>query len=324
MRSVLAYAHRPGPLAEAGAIAATAFLLVPVAIAFASSNPIVLAGAGLAAALAGWAAGASRAVRAALRWALALGALIVIVNALASQRGETILVRGWDLPALGRIDVSAEALAEGGVLALRIAVVLVAFAVHTACVNPDELLRLVRPLARRSALTASLITRMTPLAARDHARLREAAALRGPAASRVDRLAIVRRLVGGALDRAVDSAATLELRGYAVGGGGGVRSHRRRSRHGRAFLAAALAMLAVVVAGRLTGLGGFDAYPLISIDAGAATVALALVLPVLAAAPFSLEWWRSRAPTARARSQRGRGGAVSEPEPRARIGATGG
>lgn len=287
MRSALAYAPRPGPLSGAGAVPATAFLLAPAAIAFASSNPIVLLGAGLATTLTGLIAGAGRAVAAALRWALALGGLIVAVNAIASQRGETILVRGWEIPVLGRIDVSAEALAEGGVLALRIAVVLIAFAVHTACVDPDRLLRLLRPIARRSALTATLIARMAPLAARDHARLREAAALRGPAAAPVGRAAIVRGLVAGALDRAVDAAATLELRGYAAATGRGGGAHGRRGRHDRALLAAAVAMLAAVAGARLGGAAGFEAYPLLSLDAGIATLALAAVLIVLAVAPLA-------------------------------------
>ena len=111
-------------------------------------------------------------------------------------------------------------------LALRILVVLMAFAVQSACVDPDRLLRLLRPLARRSALTATLIARLVPLAAADHVRLGEAAALRGPAAAPVGRAALARRLVAGSLDRAVDVAATLELRGYAHGraGLGGWRS----------------------------------------------------------------------------------------------------
>ena len=47
-----------------------------------------------------------------------------------------------------------------------------AFAVYSACVDPDRVLRLVGPIARHSALTATLITRLVPLAAADHARLR--------------------------------------------------------------------------------------------------------------------------------------------------------
>ena len=187
---------------------------------FAYSNPIVLAGAGAGVVVAGLAAGAGRALRASARWGLTLGIFIVAVNGLVAQRGDTVLVHGLWLPLLGSTDVSAEALAEGGVLALRIVVVLMAFAVHSACVDPDRVLRLLRPMARHSALTATLIARLVPLAAADHARLGEAAVLRGPAAAPVGRAALARRLVAGSLDRAVDVAATLELRGYAHGPAG--------------------------------------------------------------------------------------------------------
>jgi len=301
MRSPIAYAPRSGPLGDTGAVAATLFLLAPAAIAFAFSSPVVLAGAGAAAALAGTLAGAGRAVVSAIRWAAALAVVIVAVNALASQRGDTILVRGWELPLLGGIDVSAEALAEGGVLALRIAVVLVAFAVHTACVDPDRLLRLVRPLARRSALTATLIVRMAPLAARDHARLREAASLRGPAAAPVDRPAMARRLVAGALDRAISSAATLELRGYGLASSRERRAPRRRGRHDRRFAACGAAMLAIAAAGWALGIGGFEAYPLVSLDLRPATLALAASIPILAATPFVPDRVATGAGGARAR-----------------------
>ncbi len=138
MRSPIAYSPRPGPLGRVSALAATAYLGSFAVVAFLFSNPIVLAGAGAAVAVAGLAAGARRALVAAARWGAWLGVLIVAVNAIASQRGDTILVRGWVVPVLGQIDISAEALAEGGVLALRIIVVLAAFAVHSASVDPDR------------------------------------------------------------------------------------------------------------------------------------------------------------------------------------------
>jgi energy-coupling factor transport system permease protein len=286
VRSPIAYAPRPGPLGAASASAAGVYLGSIALVAFIFSNPIVLAGAGAAAAVAGILAGARLAVWASARWGAMLGVLIVAVNALVSQRGDTILIRGGHVPVLGQIDVSAEALAEGGVLALRIAVVLCAFAVHSACVDPDRLLRLLRPLARHSALTATLITRLVPLAAADHARLREAQALRGPAAAPVGRGALTRRLVAGSLDRAVDVAAALELRGYARGVPR--RAGRRRaSRHGWRFAAAGGAIAAAGIAARVAGLGGFEAYPTISLDADPATLAVAAALPLLAAAPYA-------------------------------------
>ena len=285
MRSPIAYAPRPGALANSSALAASAYLGSLAVVAFAYSNPIVLAGVAAAIAVAGYAAGARGAVLAAARWGLALGVMVIVVNAIVSQRGDTILLRGGELPVLGRIDISAEALVEGAILALRITIVLAAFAVHSACVDPDRMLRLLRPLARHSALTATLITRLVPLAAADHSRLRDAQALRGPVAAPATHAALARRLVAGSLDRAVDIAATLELRGYARGVPH--RAGRRRgSRHGWRFGVAGVAIIALALGARLAGVGEFAAYPVISIDADPATLALAAALPLLVLAPY--------------------------------------
>ena len=286
MRSPIAYSPRPGPLPRASALAATVYLGSFAIAAFSFSNPLVLAGAGVAVATAGLAAGAGRAVAASARWSLTLGIFIVAVNALASQRGDTVLVRGGEVPVLGQIDVSSEALVEGAMLALRIGVVLCAFAVHSACVDPDRLFRLVRPLARHSAFTATLIARLVPLASADYSRLRDAVALRGPAAAPVGRATIARRLVAGSLDRAIDVAAALELRGYARGvprAGAGPRP----GRHSGRFLAAGLAVIALSVAIRVAGGAGFDAYPTVSFDTGPAALGLAIALPLFALAPFA-------------------------------------
>jgi energy-coupling factor transport system permease protein len=287
MRSPIAYAPRPGPLNRASALAATIYFGSFAVIAFTRASPLILLGALAAVCVAAIAAGATRALGAAVRWGLTLGVFIVIVNGLASQRGDTILFRFGDLPVLGRVDISAEALAEGGVLALRIIVVLAAFAVHSACVDPDRVLRLVRPIARHSALTASLITRMVPLAAADHARLREAASLRGPGAAPVGRGAMARRLVAGSLDRAVEVAATLELRGYAHGAPRAATGPRP-GRHSRLFAGAGAAILILGIGAAAAGVGDFDAYPTISLDADGATLGVAMALPILAAAPFAV------------------------------------
>jgi energy-coupling factor transport system permease protein len=164
--------------------------------------------------------------------------------------------------------------------------VMMVFFVHTASVDPDRMLRLLRPVARHSAMTAALIARMVPLAAADYGRLGEAARLRGPAAAPVGRGALARRLVAGSLDRAVDVAATLELRGYARGAPRSAGSDRP-SRHSASFLACGLAVIAAAVVCRAMGVGEFDAYPTVSLDSDASTLVLAAVLPLLAAAPFA-------------------------------------
>jgi energy-coupling factor transport system permease protein len=302
MRSPFAYTPRPGPLQAASPGAAVTYLGALVAVAFLYSNPIVLAATGLAAVLAGRLAGARGAVRAALWMGLTLALLIVVVNAFVVSRGDTVLVRWGDLPWLSNI-VTAEAILAGAVLGLRAAVVMVAFAVYSACVDPDRVLRALRPLAGRSALTATLVSRLVPVAAADAGRLRDAARLRGPGAAPVGKAPLARRLLAGSLDRAVDVAATLELRGYSLEAprstpgatwfglrrpdNGLARGLRGRSRYDRRFYAIGLAVLAVGIAGKALGADAFSEYPATEVGAGGSTLVVAALIVLSGFAPLS-------------------------------------
>jgi energy-coupling factor transport system permease protein len=274
MRSPLAYTPRAGILQSASPAAAIAYLGAFVVVAFLYSNPIVLGAAGLGAAIAGLAAGARRAVSFALRLGLSLAVLMIVVNGLVTDRGVTVLARLGELPLLGQVNVTAEALSAGAAIGLRAMVTIMAAAVYSACVDPDRVLRLLRPLAGRSALTATLVSRLLPVAARDGARLREAARLRGPAAQPVGRGAFARRLLAGSLDRSVDVAATLELRGYGLPARPTERARQRGRSDGRLWAAAAALCGAALVA-RLAGAGGFDSYPTLEVAADPATLAVA-------------------------------------------------
>jgi energy-coupling factor transport system permease protein len=296
MRSPYAYVPRPGPLQSASPGAAVTYLGALVAVAFLYSNPLVLTAAGAAAVLAGVVAGAGDAVRSALRMGLTLALLIVVVNALVVDRGETVLLRLGEWPLLGRVDVTAEALAAGAVIGLRAAVAMVAFAVYSACVDPDRVLRSLRPLAGRSALTATLISRLVPVAAADAARLRDAGRLRGPAAAPLGRATMARRLLTGSLDRAVDVAATLELRGYslerprrpveAFGGSWHPKSSNRRPRFDRRFYLTGALVLTAAVIGKFAGADTFGEYPTVEVGLAAPTLALALLLLLSGLAPL--------------------------------------
>jgi energy-coupling factor transport system permease protein len=322
MRSPFAYTPRRGPLQAASPSAAVVYLGALVAVAFLCSNPLVLVAVGAAAALAGRLAGAGGAVRAALRMGLVLAILIVVVNALVVNRGETVLLRLGDLPLLGRVDVTGEALVAGAIIGLRAAVAMVVFAVYSACVDPDRVLRALRPLAGRSALTAALISRLVPVAAADASRLRDAGRLRGPGAAPLGRAALARRLLAGSLDRAVDVAATLELRGYSLAapdtarGGvlgrpdqvthgtvrslhrppcvlaplGPVRARRFKSRFDLRFYATGAVVLAAAVAGKALGAGELSTYPTVVVGLGPATIALSALIVLAGLAP-----WRGRA-----------------------------
>lgn len=287
MRSPFAYTPRRGPLQAASPAAAVAYLAALAAVAFLYSSPLVLAAVGVAAGLAGVLAGARGAVRAAIELGLLIALPIVVVNALVVDRGETILLRLGEWPLFGRVDVTAEAIADGAVFGLRALVVMIAFAVYSACVDPDRVLRALRRPARRSALTATLISRLVPVAAADSARLRDAGRLRGPGAAPLGRAALVRRLMAGSLDRAVDAAATLELRGYSLArpdaARGGVLG---RSRFDRRFYLTAAVVLGAAIVGKVIGIDGFDAYPTVEVGLSPATVALSGLIVLAGLAPW--------------------------------------
>ncbi|HKG36040.1 MAG TPA: energy-coupling factor transporter transmembrane component T [Solirubrobacterales bacterium] len=289
-----ALAYRPGrsPLHRATPGASILYLGSLAAIAFVYPNPVVLVAAGLAAILAGLAAGARRAVVASLRLGLTLFIVMAVVNVLVNHRGDTVVLRGWEMPVLGNTDVTLEALVEGAALGLRVVVAVIVFGVYSACVDPDRVLRALRPVARRSAMSAGLVTRMVPLAVADGARLREAAALRGPAATPVGRGALARRVVESSLDRAVDVAATLELRGHSLP----ARSRPRRepSRDTLPVAMSGAAILVLSSAAALAGLGEFEAFPGIRIEVGPPTVLLSGAVIALAGVPFGLRRWRGR------------------------------
>ena len=158
------------------------------------------------------------------------------------------------------------------------------FALHSAAVDPDELLRAFRRFSFRSALTAALATRMVPVLARDARRFRDAQRCRpGEPASK---LALARAVTSGALDRAVDVAATLEVRGY----GGSARPARRRrpwSRHDVAFAASTLVLAALGVAAAVGGWEAFAAYPQLVAPLDGADLGLAAALVAVALLPFA-------------------------------------
>ena len=318
MRSPFAYIPSRGPLQSASPGAAVAYLGALVVVAFLYSDPLVLAAVGVAAALAGVLAGARAAVRAAIWLGLAIAVPIVVVNALVVNRGETVLARLGEWPLLGQVNVTAEAIADGAVFGLRAVVVMIAFAVYSACVDPDRVLRALRPVAGRSALTATLISRLVPVAAADAARLRDAGQLRGPGAAPLGRATMIRRLLAGSLDRAVDVAATLELRGYSLtrlnAARGGVLgrldrvTHKQvgpqhqppcvlpplgpgrvrkgfKTRYDARFYATGLIVLIAAIAGKLLGVDGFHAYPTIQIGLSPATVALSALIVLAGLAP---------------------------------------
>jgi energy-coupling factor transport system permease protein len=278
------YRRRATPLHAARAAAGCAWCLALAIATLMASNPIMLGAVTLAVLGAGVAAGVGRRLGRAALWGVPVALTIMAINALVTRDGLTVIVRLGDLPILGHTDVTLEATVYGAILGLRAVTLILCGLLYTLAVDPDEVLRLFRRVSFRSALTAALATRMVPILIRDGRRLAEAQRCRPGAPP--SRLALMRAACTGVLDRALDVAAALEVRGY----GAARRPPAYRapySRHDVAFLASAVAVVAVSVVARVDPAARFAAYPALHLAAGPDAVVLAVALLIAALLPFA-------------------------------------
>ena len=280
---------------------ALSYTLALAAAALVTSNP-VQAAAVLSLVIAALAAsGVLRAARPYLRMTLYVTAIVLVVNPLFGAGGLGVL---WSLqigPLTLAITVEGIAFAVGN--ALRLAGVLLAFALLNLCVDPDDQLGVISRFSFRSGLVLSLASRLTPVFSRDAARISDAQKARGV---RLDdgrrrdraaaRLPLLASLLTQSLERAVEVAASMEARGY----GAGPRTRWTPCRPWRpADLAAAVATAlagGALVAGFAAGAWSFTYFPLLHDPLAALTDASWLLLLAGLSTPLlvTLPWSRAR------------------------------
>ncbi len=287
MPTTLIYRRLASPLHAARASVGAAWTLALILAALSIEDPLVLTMLAGAIVCAGACAGVGGQLVRSLRTAVIVALPIVAVNVLVSRDGLTVFIRLGDLGPFGQGNLTLEALVYGLVIALKVTLIMLATTLGSLAVDPDELLRGVRRLSFRSALTASLATRMIPVLAGDARRLAEAQRTRPDAlrARTRTRVRLLSAIVGSSLDRAMDMAATLELRGFAS-----ARRAQRRvipwSRHDVAFAASAVSVAALALGARLTGVAAFDAYPQIKAGSLLEVLLLGAMLSTTTLLPF--------------------------------------
>ncbi len=288
MGTLFFYRRLASPLHAARASVGALWALSLTAAALILYQPLALVALLLGVLAAGYGAGVGGRLARSLRTALIVAVPIVFVNVLVSREGLTVFARLGDLGPFGQGDLTVEALAYGGVIALKVALLILITTLGGLAIDPDELLQIFRRFSFRSALTATLATRMLPVLAADSQRLAEAQRTRPGGAPRGarGRVALLSAVVAGSLDRAMDVAATLEVRGFAAprrARAGGRSPRRAFSRHDIAFAASAAAVLALAIVGRVAGIAVFAAYPRIEmpLDAGSFALCAALLASVL-------------------------------------------
>jgi len=157
------------------------------------------------------------------RWPYLVGALgsalsVFLISPLVSQQGSHVLWEGPRIPVVGLLDVTSEELATGGVQALRLAAVGLAFAAYVLLLDLDRLLQ-AAGFARRSVLAVGLATRLVPTLERDAAGFIEALRGRGIEVRGMrGRARLLSPLLAGSLERALNLAEAMEARGFGRAG----------------------------------------------------------------------------------------------------------
>lgn len=287
---MITYRRGATPLHAARATVVVAWGAVLGAATLAAGHPFALAAVAVIVVVAAWRAGVLRQVIRAALFALPAVLFIALANPLLVRDGLTVLYRLGELPPLGQVDITLEATVAGVVLAVRSMLIVGVFALLAAVVDPDEVVRSLRRVSFRGALTAVLAMRIAPVLARDGRRMalaRRSRAAAPPTPTNRERVAVVRAVTTGALDRAVDLAATLELRGFATAGRV-ARVRRPWSRHDLGVAASAAGMTVLVAAAVVAGAPRLDLYPELTLHGGAAGAVIAVAFVLVALAPLAV------------------------------------
>lgn len=152
-----------------------------------------------------------------LKVALYVGLFLALLNPLFSGAGLDVL---WEahLPLL-HVRLTLQGIYFGLGTALRLAVVVSAFALWSVAVDPDDQLALLTRFSFRSGLVVSLATRLFPVLSRDGQRIADAQRCRAVELDRggrreraARRIPLLSALLTQSLERAVDVAAAMEAR----------------------------------------------------------------------------------------------------------------
>lgn len=236
-----------------------------------------------------------------VRLALYVALFLAILNPLFSQGGLDVLWQAHLL--LLHIRLTIQGLAFGAVTGLRLVAVMLAFALYTVVLDPDDQLALMSRFSFRSGLVVSLATRLFPVLQRDAGRIADAQRSRGVELDRgprrtraAARVPLLAALFTQSLERAMDVGSAMTARGYGRRGRTRWQGTRRWHAGDRVALAAAGVATVALVGGLVAGAFHYNYFPLLD-DPRAALASpwwLAAFAALVAPLVLELTWLRSR------------------------------
>jgi len=302
------YKHKGAFLQTLHPVAALTYLAALLLLPLIFNHPLYLVGILLASLLAAVVSDALGEWFSYFTVGLWMAALVLFLNPLLCQSGETVLLSLPSLPLIGRRFFTLEALCYGAAMGIRLLGVITAFALYNTLVHPDKVTGLLSRFAWKSALVVSMSTRMIPVLARDLAAAREVQQMRGVDFSsgnlrqRLQKYGwLLELLLVSSLEGSLQTAEAMQARAF----GCGPRSHYRhelvRPRDYLCFLSGLFALLLSVYA-RVRGYSAFSFYPkLAQPAAGNIVLFWFLMLMFCLLFPSILAWGWQRWPFLRSR-----------------------
>lgn len=224
---------------------------------------------------------------------------VMILNPLVAQNGSTVLFYGPELPVIGRLRITLEAICYGATMGVRLMAVILAFALYNAVVHPDKVTGLFSRFAWKSSLVVSLATRMIPTAARELYSAREVQQMRGVDFSsgsfreRIKKYSwLVEVLLSSSLEGSLETAEAMQARGFGAGRRTYYYNELMRPRD-YLCLFSSLAAFVIALYARFKGYADFSFYPqLDSFTVGSDLIWLGVIIICLVF-PLILSWgWK--------------------------------
>jgi energy-coupling factor transport system permease protein len=207
----------------------------------------------------------------AMKLVLYLGVFIVVINTLVVSQGIHVLLEApFEIPALGPLNITLEAIFYGFMMALRLLAIISAFTILNFTVHPDDMMLAMMKLKLpyKSVLATSLSTRFVPTLIDDIERLTDVQRTRGLELDKGRLLQRVRRramvlvpLLSNSLDRTVQVAEAMESRAFGQGTGRTFYKEIRFSRFDIITLIFVILPFVCTIAMRSSGYGDYQYYP---------------------------------------------------------------
>ncbi|WP_031514709.1 energy-coupling factor transporter transmembrane component T [Desulfofalx alkaliphila] len=223
--------------------------------------------------------------------------MIIIINPLFSDHGNTILWTGPKLPVLGGVVITLESVLYGINMAVRLLVLITIFFLYNLMLDPNRAFSFLARFAPGSVMIITLTARLMPYLIGQFKNIKEAQQTRGVKfegkgiyGSIRAYYSLLKILLINSLDNAFNIAEAIQSRGY----GSGLRSYYTREifrpRDAAVMTASCVAFLCGV-AMTVRGINAYNFYPgLEMIFSNLVQLILIMLIVLLLAFPGLLNW----------------------------------